>query len=515
MNTRGDNNMTPLIIATKLQNIECVREMLTHPKIHINAMDNQGESALFKADDIQILNMLLSVPNIKLNIQNKKGETALMKAIYNKNIECIQTLISRSNIQINKYDKTGQTALTKAALLGNIDMVRLLLTCPNIDADINTQENHVAITKAATLISKPSHEHFLCTKELFPFTNNYGLHKHTCLKTMVMHAVYHKHAAFLKTLIQTVSVNTRSNTKTLLMLAAERCDNDCIRVLLDHPDIDKDARDKEGLTACMHALKSGNVDGVQLLIHGENINEQNNQGETALMLAIKTGCPEMIRLILSIPNLDINIQNNLDNTALICLLISRQQFNYYEHKLISIQLLEIDNINVNIRNTQGKTALIYAMQLLNDGKTKKHRLNPLSNYFIPECFVKDDCYFNMGKVILMLINKTNINIQMIDGDTALMLAIRCNYLYCTKHILKVPSVRIYLHNNKGETACDIAHQLYTSNIRNWFALDLLYKSRKKRETFHRLVINRIFNKKGLGPGVARGIGDIITNMGDI
>lgn len=88
-----------------------------------------------------------------------------------------------------------------------------------------------------------------------------------------------------------------------------------------------------------------------ILAKNPDLNIQNNVGDTALIIAARNGEQELVKLLLA-KKPDINIQNNYGDTALIVAANSND-------KKIA-QLILAANPDINIRNYSGKTALAIA-----------------------------------------------------------------------------------------------------------------------------------------------------------
>ncbi len=86
-------------------------------------------------------------------------------------------------------------------------------------------------------------------------------------------------------------------------------------LLLSNPEI-KNCQNDNGNTALMLAVKNNNSDIIQLLINNNvDCNIRNNDGNNALMLAVKNDNSDIIQLLIN-NNVDCNIRNNDGNTAL-------------------------------------------------------------------------------------------------------------------------------------------------------------------------------------------------------
>lgn len=101
------------------------------------------------------------------------------------------------------------------------------------------------------------------------------------------------------------------------MVATLYHEKDIVRVLLQHPCIDVNAKFKDGYTALMKATAIGDHEIVQLLLAHPNIdvNAQNKYKFTALMSSYYDRV-EPIRLLLQHPDIDVNLKNDKQETCL-------------------------------------------------------------------------------------------------------------------------------------------------------------------------------------------------------
>ncbi len=117
-------------------------------------------------------------------------------------------------------------------------------------------------------------------------------------------------------------------------------------------DIDINIQDKNGNTALILAIDHDHKDIIELLIAANiNINMQNIYNGTALISAVKKGNINAVKLLIE-TNADINIQNKYGYTALMIAVLNR-------HKNI-VKLLIAAGADINIQNHDKKTALMLA-----------------------------------------------------------------------------------------------------------------------------------------------------------
>lgn len=142
-----------------------------------------------------------------------------------------------------------------------------------------------------------------------------------------------------------------------------------------------------------------------------NVNAQNDNGDTALMVARN---PEIIKILLAIPGIDVNVQNNkTGDTALIVA---------QDPEIIKM-LLAVPGININAQNKSGETALIRAS--LDENK-----------YKVEQLLQRPDI---------------KVNIQDKSGDTALMRAAFRRNIDIMNELLK-NKADIHIKNRFGQDA---------------------------------------------------------------
>uniref|UniRef100_A0A6C0C8P7 Uncharacterized protein n=1 Tax=viral metagenome TaxID=1070528 RepID=A0A6C0C8P7_9ZZZZ len=90
-----------------------------------------------------------------------------------------------------------------------------------------------------------------------------------------------------------------------------------LSLLLTYPNTLIDFKDVDGMTALQYASGNNFIKSVKILLkHGANLNVQSDNGSTILMYAISKGHHNMVLLLLSQKNIEINSQDNEGMTAL-------------------------------------------------------------------------------------------------------------------------------------------------------------------------------------------------------
>jgi ankyrin repeat protein len=190
------------------------------------------------------------------------GGANLIEAAERRDIDLVRRLVRRliaEGADVNAQDNSGNIALIEAAGEGYVDVVRLLLAA---GANVNAQDRWGA--------------------------------------TALMDAASGGHAEAIRQLLAAgANVNARNrHGTTALMAAADNGHAKVVRLLLA-AGADVNAQNRSmGAPALIYAARDGHAKVVRLLLAaGANVNAQDRWGETALMLAERTGKTGVVRAI--------------------------------------------------------------------------------------------------------------------------------------------------------------------------------------------------------------------------
>lgn len=159
-----------------------------------------------------------------------------------------------------------------------------------------------------------------------------------------------------------------------------------------------------------------------------NVNIQNKYGQTSLMRACSCGDYEIVNLLLSQPNINVNCRDENKNCAFSYII---HNFNYVVEEL----LLHPD-IDVNSQDKSGYTILIEA--------SKGGHIETIEK--------------------LLSISKINVNIQNWVGVTALIAACESGHTEIVKKLLSHPNVDINIPKNDGNTPLMVVVCLCNHNL---------------------------------------------------
>lgn len=284
---------TPLHIAADWGFIEIVKALI-NARANTNAIDWQGRTPLHMAEEsirtrwvrighhIHIIKALLDA-NAHIEAADEKGMTPLHAAADRNHAEAVQALLdARANKEAR--DKSGRTPLHIAAKGGHLEAVKVLL-----DAQVNKEARdknertplhraakrfHLDVVKALldARVNKeardknertPLHLAAACSRHIWICAEgSAGL-------PVRVKGIAKKKAWTIKVLLN-ANVNKDARDKegmTPLHVAAAKGYVESIRALLD-AQADKEARDKYGMTPLQRAAEGGHVDAVYTLKFG-------------------------------------------------------------------------------------------------------------------------------------------------------------------------------------------------------------------------------------------------------
>jgi len=221
--------------------------------------------------------------------------------------------------------------------------------------------------------------------------------------------------------------------------------------------VDVNIENKDEDTALIMAVARRHSRIVDLLLEVENIevNHQNKWGDTALMASIyDEGDDAIVNRLLEVKEIDVNLQNKLGNSALILAAGTRN----YD---IVDRLLEVKNINVNLQDEGGNSALILAAfhrdidivdRLLEVGVDVNLQNQGGNSALILAAGTGADDIVDR----LLEVKKIEVNFQNQVGGSALILAVTQGYDAIVDRLLEVKEIEVNLQDEKGDTALMLA-----------------------------------------------------------
>lgn len=214
----------------------------------------------------------------------------------------------------------------------------------------------------------------------------------------------------------------------------------------------KEMNRKEIYAQWFDAAKKGNSEIIEKLMSRVNINEQDDDGNNALILASYFGHTQIVKLLLQDPKkININLRNKLSSSALFAAACQN-------HEDALRLLLEFPGVNVNAQNKQGNSGLIIAASngheniaklllqspSINVNMQNEHGTTPLITAVCNE----------RENIVKLLLQHPNVNVNIADSDdvTALIFAVEHDLQNIVKLLLNAPHVNINAQTPYGVTA---------------------------------------------------------------
>ena len=379
-NIGNDFELTPLMLATKMGNLELVLMLLKH--------------------------------GVMVDIKDENGITAFMYAVRLRHREIALALLDHGADAYIK-DKKGNTAMTIAAKKGHHDMLKSLLdhgvTTKGWGEDAllksipNNQVNVVSTLLDLDVNPSGYADMFLPSTAIMPLEAaieagnmkiaSLLLEKGACLKSKDLYYGYHKqmppliaavkngNTELVHTLLDLKADPNHPDNYTALTTAVDDQRLDLVELLLENranPNVNTLQNNFNGVSVGIvsrlleHGADSNHLfknvvdfpyihegeassdikEIVEILIkHGADVNYRNAKGDTALFIAIQFGFKEVTETLIQ-NNADVNIPNNQGTTAVA-----------YAAKLgdeAIVQYLIESGANINIQDKAGRNALYYA-----------------------------------------------------------------------------------------------------------------------------------------------------------
>jgi ankyrin repeat protein len=288
VNAKDDHGQTALILAVELGRLEVVKLLLDE-----GADVNLGKPLMYAADkgNVEIARLLLD-RGADVNAKGPFG-TALTKAC-EKDHRATASLLLDRGAEVNAKDQNDETPLMKACARGYKETAGLLL---DRGAEVNAKDRfgHTPLMKAA----KADHLHVV---------------------------------KFLLEKGADINVKNESG-ETPLMAAAGLGEFDIVELLLNKG-AQLSAKDRDGRTALEHAASGNHRHVVDLLMsrgaktnlaaaamvgdtaevqrflkEGVDVNAKDDHGKTALILAVKRGHTEAVKLLIE-NHADVNVKTS-------------------------------------------------------------------------------------------------------------------------------------------------------------------------------------------------------------
>ena len=454
INKENKYGQTALMFAANQGHIECVKELIA-AGAEIKKEDTDSKTALNFTDEKELKGtgasvsrvepLISAVKNAKaesveellksgadVNVTDEDGNTALMTAVKVNSKSTFQSLV-KWNADVNAENHKGETALYLAVTQGHAEYEKMQSKDQNMQKHIS---NEVLLLEGASLmvymlLREGAHLHETkfglnpCTLHLTP--NPTVLNSNPTVLMML------DAAGAKKDIKELSSVNLLQD-----------CARDFIREHLKktHPERNLyftvpqlglpqllqssllfNAVQKHNLVPnteekeFLKKIKEGDTANAQHLINaGFNVNVQDENDMTPLMIASQAGQVEIVELLIK-SGADVNFQNSSCDTAFI------YAFNDWPVKCQVMQMLLKHHADINIQGKDGETALMHLAR-----ETSHSRKNFQSRILSEDIAAMEKCMF------ALIDAGADPNLKNDKGCTALILG--ANHLNFVQKLIK-------------------------------------------------------------------------------
>ncbi|KAH6902852.1 ankyrin repeat-containing domain protein [Coprinopsis sp. MPI-PUGE-AT-0042] len=315
---------------------------------------------------------LLRLIDPEVNKLTKEGRTPLSLAAWRNDAVIAELLLKMEGINLDCQDEGGNTAFLVAAKKGSVDVAKTLLLDPRIDLHRRNKEGESALHCALRGGSSSSHTatalHLIATGININSADN-------CGRTLLMLAYSHP-VRLLDKLAQHPDIDFLKRDKdglTPLMYACRWGRSLAVQWYLRLPRAD--AKDHLGNCALAHRAQQWDLsclttsedlisDFRALVEAGLDVNAKNAEGFTALMYAVRFGQTSMARALLQLEGVDVNLEDGEGRALLVVAcdaLINYLDFAFKDALQILDLLLQHPSVDINAKSRHGVSAVAYAV----------------------------------------------------------------------------------------------------------------------------------------------------------
>lgn len=469
-NTKDSWGFTPLMLAARKGHAKVVTTLLAKLSAdELNATNQDSLTALHQAalsGMDEVVGILRKSGDIRVDAKDKKGFTALMLAARYGHAKVVQVLLDNLSLaDVNDINQNGRGALHQAACSGMHKVIHLLRQVYGLPLNAKDKWGKTALMLAARAGYTEAVQELLLSLRAADVNaidqdGSTALHHAAC---------YGRHEV-VQALLQVDGICSHAADKegnTALMLAAREGHAKVIQALLpERSAAELNAANEEGLPALHQVACTGNHELVQALLQvpGIKIDARDREGNTVLMLAVKYGHAKVVQiLLLSFSAAQVNAATDDGVTAL-------QEAAYDGQDEIVHALLQVSGINLSAKEVRGFTALMLAARnghlkvlqelLLHLNVDQVNEMNLYGRTALHQAVAYNDKY----QLVDALLQVGGINLSAKDrsGNTALMLAARHGRTQAVQQLLsRLSAAEVNAINRYGRTA--LHHAVYSDN----------------------------------------------------
>lgn len=305
----------------------CLKMLIKSDLFDINLPDQSGWSPLLYAiasDHAEAVDLLLGSPDVDLQVQSVReaGANALTIAASGAHFNILGKLLDYPLLDtddVNAADNLGMTPLIHTIRHGNLGMVRCLL---RHDASVTLVDKK----KRSPIYWAAQKEDAAILRELLALdpagANATDDDQYTVLHAALESPNSQTFAELLAT--QGIDVNQQDSLGSSVLWCAAKCGRiDLVQLLCKHADhlhLDLERCDAWGVSplngACSTTCRTAPSILKTLIAHGANLGSTDLRGCGLLASAAVSGSLENMKVLLGVPDIEIDVRNRAGQTAL-------------------------------------------------------------------------------------------------------------------------------------------------------------------------------------------------------
>lgn len=317
----GSFGETPLIATARFERLEMLQHLLTKPGLCIDCVDDYRRTALIEAtirNNLAILNELLR-KGANANFRGRYGRTALHFAVAEGYTEIVKRLLEVDGIAVNERDDNGRTPLLVAfddfanprEELEVIDeeLGEIFVLEANLHLEIRRMplpedpEEREEVKSLKAAVAFMDLVRVMMLGELLKAGADPNLLDHSRRGPLMAAAETGQEPAYFLLRLggaRTKEAVTRDG-KTVLMASAASESARIFNALLEEAELDLNEVDFFGRTALHYTVQEGLSAWLKRMIdRGANVNIQDDDGLSPVMLAIVHNCMESVRCLVEL-----------------------------------------------------------------------------------------------------------------------------------------------------------------------------------------------------------------------
>ena len=352
---------TPLMVASKYGRTEAIELLSERSDLDYNRQDRDGKTALFIAvqeNQSVVVKQLLTFTGVDINKEDNNKNTPLIVASENGRYEIVRMLLERKGIDIDKKNSRGQTAYELSKENNHAGTGELLI------AHVRDRENKLDVRRCFHSVKTGNVEALQTCLAKGADINA----RESDGGSLLISAVTYKKPEILRFLIEDprTDVNAQDHRGSTALIIATRIGTPGdVKLLLSREDINIYLRDDQELTAFEYAEKRSRFHAKRkdLASIVEEISDLEQQHKKDLFDASRRGNMVLLKNTL---DKGIDINTRIDHAQSTPLISASQMA---KEKVVEY-LLTLPNIDVNLQTSNGYTALMMAT-IASDSKIVK------------------------------------------------------------------------------------------------------------------------------------------------